>query len=92
MLNTSETARRSSSTGGTGSRGSSPSTWRILSNSIREEVVMVDGIRIKLARIADKLTAAAPLIDGTAEGRALAQKSIREAATELRQIIEEAAT
>ncbi len=44
-------------------------------------------IKTKLAQIADRLTAAAPLIDGTAEGRALAQKSIREAAAELKQII-----
>lgn len=49
-------------------------------------------IKTKLAQIADKLTAAAPLIDGTAEGRALAQKSIREASAELRQIIKEAET
>ena len=87
MLNTSAMGCRLSSTAATGSRGSSPSTWRILSNSIGEEVVMVE-IKTKLAQIANKLTAAAPLIDGTAEGRALAQKSIREAAEELRQIME----
>ena len=52
----------------------------------------MEDIKTKLAQIADKLTAAVPLIDGTAEGRALAQKSIREAAAELKQIIEEAAT
>ena len=49
---------------------------------------MVDGIRIKLARIADKLTAAAPLIDGTAEGRALAQQAVIAATEEQRQIME----
>lgn len=46
----------------------------------------------KLAQIADRLTAAVPLTEGTAEGRALAQKSIREAAAELKEIIKEAAT
>ena len=91
MLHTSAMGCRLSSTAATGSRGSSPSTSRILCKSTREEVVMVK-IKTKLAQIADKLTAAAPLIDGTAEGRALAQKSIREAAAELKQIIEEAAT
>jgi len=49
-------------------------------------------IKTTLAQIADKLTAAAPLIDGTAEGRALAQQAVAAAAAELRQIIEEAAT
>ena len=48
---------------------------------------MVEEIRTKLARIADKLTAAAPLIDGTAEGRVLAQQAVTEAAAELREII-----
>ena len=48
---------------------------------------MVEGIKTKLARIADKLTAAVPLIDGTAEGRALAQQAVTAAAAELKEII-----
>lgn len=49
-------------------------------------------IRTRLAQLADRLTAAVPLIDGTADGRALAQRAVTAAAAELRQIIEEAAT
>ena len=45
------------------------------------------GIRSKLAQIADKLTAAAPLIDGTAEGRALAKQAVTAASAELTEII-----
>lgn len=43
-------------------------------------------IKTKLAQIADKLTAAVPLIDGTAEGRALAQQAIAAAVAELKEI------
>ena len=49
-------------------------------------------IRTKLDQIADRLTAAVPLIDGTADGRTLAQQAVTAAAAELKQIIKEAAT
>lgn len=52
----------------------------------------MEDIKTKLAQIADKLTAAAPMIDGTAEGRALAQQAVTAAAAELKQIIKEAET
>lgn len=41
----------------------------------------------RLRQLAEKLETAAPLIDGTAEGRALAQQAVAAAAAELKEII-----
>ena len=47
----------------------------------------MEHIKRRLAQIADKLTAAVPLTEGTAEGRALAQQAVAAAAAELKEII-----